>query len=208
MFGNPAVNDRGWPLKELGELAVKFSDGPFGSNLKSSHYVSDGVRVVRLQNIGIGRFIDDDAAYVTPDHFASLAKHRCLPGDVLIGTLGDPNLRACVQPQALPEALNKADCVQMRVNASIVHQEWVCWLLNMPGTLTLAKSMMHGQTRTRVSMGQLRGLQVPVAPLDLQREFAARAERVNVQRALVQRALDADNELFASLQARAFRGEL
>lgn len=208
MFGDPAVNGHGWQLKSLGELAVKFGDGPFGSNLKSSHYVPFGVRIVRLQNIGIGRFVDDNAAYITPEHFAFLAKHRCLPGDVLIGTLGDPNLRACVQPSTLPEALNKADCVQMRVNATIAHQEWVCWLLNMPGTLALAKSMMHGQTRTRVSMGQLRGLKIPVPPLELQREFAARVEWVNAQRALVRRASDADNELFASLQARAFRGEL
>jgi type I restriction enzyme S subunit len=208
MFGDPAVNDHQWPFKELGELAVRFSDGPFGSNLKSSHYVPDGVRVIRLQNIGTGRFIDDDAVYVTSDHLASLVKHRCLPGDVLIGTLGEPNLRACVQPHALPEALNKADCVQMRVDARIAHREWVCWLLNMPGTLAMANSMMHGQTRTRVSMGQLRRLRIPVAPLDLQRKFAAWAEQVAAQRAVVRRTLESDNELFASLQARAFRGEL
>ncbi len=34
------------------------TDGPFGSNLKSSHYVESGPRVIRLQNIGFGEFFD------------------------------------------------------------------------------------------------------------------------------------------------------
>jgi type I restriction enzyme S subunit len=29
-----------------------FTDGPFGSNLKTADYVSKGIRVIRLQNVG------------------------------------------------------------------------------------------------------------------------------------------------------------
>ena len=65
MFGDPATNRRGWPLVRLGDLAMKFSDGPFGSNLKSVHYVENGIRVVRLQNIGVGEFLDDDRAFIS-----------------------------------------------------------------------------------------------------------------------------------------------
>lgn len=49
---------------------------------------------------------------------------------------------------------------------------------------------------------------LPAPPVEGQREFAVRVERVSAQRAAVQRALAADDELVASLQARAFRGEL
>lgn len=49
---------------------------------------------------------------------------------------------------------------------------------------------------------------VPVPPIELQREFAARVEQINAQRALVEQALAKDEELFASLQSRAFKGEL
>ena len=45
MFGDPATNPRGWKTVRLGDLAEKMSDGPFGSNLKTSHYVQAGVRV-------------------------------------------------------------------------------------------------------------------------------------------------------------------
>ncbi|WP_435771803.1 restriction endonuclease subunit S [Nocardioides sp. SYSU DS0651] len=208
MFGDPANNPLGFPTAPVGSLSLKFSDGPFGSNLKSSHYTPDGVPVVRLQNIGVGRYLDADRAYVAPSHYATLSKHDCKPGDVLIGTLGDPNLRACIQPPTMALALNKADCIQMRVDPEVATPEYACWLLNMPGTLALANSLVRGQTRSRISMGRLRDLLVPVPPIEMQRTFAAQIERIDSHRALVARALESEEQLFASLQSRAFRGEL
>ena len=73
MFGDPAFNPRRFARSPLRGMATKFSDGPFGSNLKSSHYVERGIRVVRLQNIGVSEFLDEDKAFVTEAHFASLA---------------------------------------------------------------------------------------------------------------------------------------
>lgn len=60
----------------------------------------------------------------------------------------------------------------------------------------------------KVNQQTLSGVMVRVPPLDLQEAFAVRVARVAHQHAAVQRATTADNELFASLQARAFRGEL
>lgn len=145
---------------------------------------------------------------ISEEHFASLSKHECRPGDVLIGTLGDPNLRACIQPDSMAVAMNKADCVQFRVDQRRADPAWACWLLNMPGTLAMASALAHGQTRTRIAMGQLRDLQVPVPPLPRQHEFAARVETVVRQRAAQQANITGVDELFASLQSRAFRGEL
>ena len=180
MFGDPATNPMGWPCRPLSDLAIKLSDGPFGSNLKTSHYTQQGVRVVRLQNVGVGHFLDEDKAFITPDHFASLAKHRCVPGDVIVATLGVPNLRACVLPDNLPEALNKADCIQMRPKHRLAVAEYVCWLLNASGTVGMAKRLIHGQTRTRISMGLLKGLSVPIPRYELQLRFASYVKETNI----------------------------
>ena len=182
--------------------------GLFGSNLKTTHYQETGVRVVRLQNIGVGAFIDDDKAYVSPDHFSTLAKHRCLPGDVLIGTLGDPNLRACVLPSSVPEALNKADCVQFRVNPERATAAWACGILNLPQTLSMAAQMIQGITRARISMGRLRELVIPVPPLGLQHKFAAAVESMNAISTSHSVAAIAGTNLFQSLLHRAFDGAL
>ena len=60
----------------------------------------------------------------------------------------------------------------------------------------------------KVNQKTLAGVQLAVPPLDLQHAFAKRAEVVHTQEDAVRRSLAADDELFASLQSRAFRGEL
>jgi type I restriction enzyme S subunit len=208
MFGDPATNPKGWPLQPLGSLAIKFSDGPFGSNLKTEHYTESGVRVIRLRNIGVGVFRDDDQAFISEHHFIQLAKHECQPGDILVGTLGDPNLRACIQPDWLLRAVNKADCVQLRADERVADANYLCALLNQPATEQIAQDLMHGQTRVRISMGQLRGLRVPAPALALQRQFARHIATAGGVGTAYRASLAELDALFASLQHRAFRGEL
>ena len=208
MFGDPVANPKGWPVGGFETVAIRFSDGPFGSNLKTSHYVDAGVRVVRLQNIGVGKFLDEDKAFISEQHFSSLKKHKCIPGDVLIGTLGDPNLRACILPQHICVALNKADCIQLRPNLDIATPEYICSFLNTPAALALASSFIHGQTRSRISMGQLRDLPIAIPPLSLQKRFSEIFNRSCSLREKHEQAQNIDNYLFESLSQLAFRGEL
>src|SRR3990170_501976 len=53
----------------LSELLDYGSDGPFGSKLKTEHYVESGVRVIRLQNIQVNSFDDADKAYISNYYF-------------------------------------------------------------------------------------------------------------------------------------------
>jgi type I restriction enzyme, S subunit len=208
MFGDPARNDRRLPEQSLSNIAVKFSDGPFGSNLKSEHYVENGVRVIRLQNIGVREFKDEDRAYISKAHFRSLAKFRCEPGDVLVGTLGDPNLRACILPEGVEYAINKADCVQIRVDESRATREYICSLLNIPSVEKKAQDKILGQTRSRISMGRLKELVVPIPPLDNQRNFSEAIRKLDAVKQASLRSLAQLAELFNSLQHSAFRGRL
>ncbi|KAB5604141.1 restriction endonuclease subunit S [Bifidobacterium jacchi] len=60
----------------------------------------------------------------------------------------------------------------------------------------------------KVNQQSLSNIDIPLPPISLQREFARRVESIAAARAKVERALALDDELFASLQSRAFRGEL
>ncbi len=209
MFGDPFLNPHEWKPKTLRSVAEKISDGPFGSDLKSEHYQDSGFRVIRLQNIGVGEMIDNDRSYVSREHFDSvLSRHRCVPGDVIIGTMGEPNLRAMILPESIEEAMNKADCVQFRPNKSFVNSAFICWLLNMPGTLTLASGSILGQTRSRISMGRVAELRLPIPPLPLQEKFAAIVQKFERIRRQQREATRQAEHLFQTLLHRAFRDEL
>ena len=208
MFGDPVTNPMGWPPTSLSAISEELRDGPFGSNLKSSHYVESGVRVIRLQNIGVGEMLNDDLAFISEEHFASLPRNHCRPGDVIIGTMGDPNLRACVVPLALPRALNKADCILMRVSMTKADANYICQLLNNPCMVSMALQLVRGQTRGRISLGRLKELQIHLPPMELQLRFAAIVRSVEQQKARQRAHLSELDTLFASLQSRAFRGDL
>ncbi len=208
MFGDPLANPKSWPLVPLKATAVEFSDGPFGSNLKTEHYTDEGVRVVRLQNIGIGKFVNDDRVFVSQQHAATISKHFCYPGDILIGTLGDPNLRACILPEEIGIAINKADCVRLSPNKQIADTHYLCWLLNSPRILAKCASSIHGQTRSRISFGQLRVLEVPLPPISLQRRFAVEANKALDLQLKARQSSEVIDCMYQSLAARAFRGEL
>ncbi|KAA8818094.1 hypothetical protein CSQ85_09595 [Bifidobacterium rousetti] len=60
----------------------------------------------------------------------------------------------------------------------------------------------------KVNQQALSQISIPLPPIELQKEFARRVEAITAARAKVERALALDDELFAALQSRAFRGAL
>lgn len=65
--------------------------GPFGSDLVSLDYVSSGVPVIRGTNLGKGRWVAGEFAFVTPEKAHSLSANCAKPGDLVFtqrGTLG------------------------------------------------------------------------------------------------------------------------
>jgi type I restriction enzyme, S subunit len=208
MFGDPVTNPKGWDEIEIGKTAIRFSDGPFGSNLKSEHYQETGIQVIRLQNIGVGEFDDSSKVYVSEEHFQSLPRHHCKPGDVIIGTLGEPNLRACVLPSHIENALNKADCILYRTDPNFVTPEYACNLLNSDGMVSKASLLALGETRLRISMGRLKSLTMPVPPLELQHKFSGVIARFEKEKSDTLASLASLETLFSSLQDQAFNGTL
>ena len=204
LFGDTFSNPKRWPTKTFREASLRLSDGPFGSNLKSEHYSENGVRVIRLGNIGVGKFIDKDQSYVSLDHYSRLKKYTCKPGEIVIGTLGEPNLRACIIPDYVKLAVNKADCVHYVPDSKILENTFVCQYINCPTTLLLASNMVHGQTRARVSSGQIAKMPIFIPPLSLQQQFADFVAQIDKSKATVQKALDETQLLFDSLMQQYF----
>ena len=204
MFGDPFSNPMGWERMTFKQASTRLSDGPFGSNLKSEHYSEIGIRVIRLGNIGVGRFVDDDKSFIPETHYEKLKKYTCRAGEIVIGTLGEPNLRACIIPDKVGVAVNKADCVHYIPRSELLDTRFVCQYINCPETLLLAQGMIHGQTRTRVSSGQIADMPIFVPPIGLQKKFAAFVAQIDKSKSVIQKSLDETQLLFDSLMQQYF----
>jgi type I restriction enzyme, S subunit len=207
IFGDIVNNPKGWPTKNLEKSVLIMRDGPFGSNLKTEHYTEDGIRIIRLQNIEPNEFNDSNKEFVSEAHAATLKKHICLAGDVLVGTLGEPNLRACKFPANLfDKAINKADCIQIRPNTKIANASYISYLLNHPGALFFVSNYIKGQTRTRISKGMLSRIEVPIPPIKLQNRFELIESKLE---AIKKKVLSKDlSKLNQSIIQKAFNGQL
>jgi type I restriction enzyme S subunit len=164
-----------WQEAALSEVIETAVDGPFGSNLKTEHYVSlPGVRVIRLQNISTGHFDDRDRAYVSEAHARLLARHTVLPGDLLVASLGDENhpvARACVYPEEAGPAIVKADCFRLRPKPDRASSAYLALALNSPSTRKGIEGYFQGVTRDRINLSALLNFQLALPELSEQRRI-------------------------------------
>ena len=208
-LGYPAV----WSISSVDEVASVIFDGPFGSNLKSNDYAESGVRVVRLENIGWLQFLEEKRTYVSLDKHQTLQRHTLRGEDILFSSFISEQVRVCLLPnQFSGNAINKADCLCIRVNQRICLPKFLAMRLACPSTFLALERQIHGATRPRVNLAQLRQLQFNLPSTHEQNEIVRRVEtlfayadrleaRYATARAQVER-------LTPALLAKAFRGEL
>jgi type I restriction enzyme S subunit len=176
---------------QVGDVAASLIDGPFGSNLKTEHYTPEGVRVIRLQNIGDGRFEDTDKAFISEDRYQMLRRHDAQPADVLIAAMGDILPRVCMVPPQLGTAIVKADCFRLRPNG-LVDGKYLAFALQSPQMRAAAAPQIAGVGRPRLNLRKVRNLPIALAPLAEQRRIVAAIEeaflRIDVGVAGLERA--------------------
>ena len=93
-----------------------FTGGPFGSNLQSSDYVSNGVRIIQLQNIGDGEFLNKYKIFTSEEKADELLSCNIYPGDIIMSKMGDPVGRACLIPDTHPRYVMCSDGIRVVVD--------------------------------------------------------------------------------------------
>jgi len=169
-----------WRVVALRRVTKHRCDGPFGSGLKSSHYTDGGVRVLRLQNIGLGEVRDNDAAFISEEHYASLGEHDVKCGDLLIAGLGDertPAGRACVAPAGIEPAMVKADCFRFRLDREQIIPEFAAYHLSATACSATA-SLATGATRQRINLQVMSGRSMAFPPISEQEKILIDLARV------------------------------
>ena len=201
-----------WSSLSVEALCADLFDGPFGSHLKSADYSDSGVRVVRLENIGHLRFLAERVTYITREKYRSLLKHSLKTRDVVFSSFVDEEVRVCLIPDNLGTAINKADCFCLRVDSTKALPSFVAYRLAATKTYQDMSELVHGATRPRVNLSQLRAYEVSLPPMSEQREIVRRVDELlalvdgleRKYRAAVERV----EKLTPAVLAKAFRGEL
>ena len=211
MFGDPVTNPMGFPVRALSEFYVNDRDGtkcgPFGSALKKDELVDSGVPVWNMDNIeASGRMSLPFRMWVTEDKYRQLEAYAVFDGDVVISRAGTVG-KMCVANSGCAASIISTNLIRVRFGPDLLPIQFVSLMNYCKGRVGRLKTGPDGAF-THMSTGVLDKLKFPYPPLDLQHRFAAIVESVEKQKASQGAHLEELDTLFASLQSRAFQGEL
>lgn len=127
-------------------------------------------------------------------------------GDILICEGGQPG-RSAIWRGELEECYFQKALHRVRLGSALEPEYFVRMMKRTVDTNGL-KDFVTSSTIAHLTGEKLRTLPIPVPPLHLQREFAARIAQVAHQHDATLGACASVDNLFASLHSRAFRGEL
>lgn len=204
MFGNPVANPRGLAVEPLS----KFIDSAtYGTSKKAG--ASGQFPVLRMGNLTSNGQLDlSDLKFVDLSK-QDQEKHLVCAGDVLFNRTNSADLVGKTAVYRLDEPMAYAGyLVRLRPTYDL-HPEYLGTYMNLPSTKQKLRAMCKSIVgMANINAKEVQRIELPVPPLSDQEEFASRLAQVAMHRLHHARQLDRLNELFASLQQRAFRGEL
>lgn len=164
-----------------------FTGGPFGSDLKSSDYTEDGVRIIQLQNIGDGYFEDDYKIYTSEEKAQSLLSNLIYPGEIIIAKMADPLARAAILPDFTDKYLMASDGIRLKVDSTKYDNYFILTLINSETFRRNALENSTGTTRKRIGLVTLGDLMSYVPSFEEQTKIGAFFESVDTLITLHQR---------------------
>lgn len=161
-----------WEEFPLSSLVTDIADGPFGSNLKTEHYISKKqVRVVQLSNIGDDGWHDANTKYTSFAHASTLSRCIIPTGSVLIAKMM-PAGRAIICPNIDNSYILGSDVVRITCNTKLEPKYFV-YSTKSKLYLEQISECTQGSTRQRTSISKLKNIQIVLPPFQEQCRIAS-----------------------------------
>lgn len=208
MFGDPVANPKGWHMSTIGDLAEVQGGLQVTSARKNLPVEVPYLRVANVYR-GVLDLSEIKTIRATP---AEIQRTTLVKNDLLVVEgHGNPNEigRAALWNGNIEQCVHQNHLIRARFDFKKVEPVFASEYVNSPGgrqhLLRAGKSTSGLNT---ISVSNVRETPIALPPLPLQQTFATRIASIEALKATHRRALVALDALFASLQQRAFRGEL
>lgn len=208
MFGDPVTNPESWSIAPLEGLLL---EGPQnGLYVPASEYGS-GTPIVRI----------DSYSRTAPISWRSLKRARLSSvqresyaldeGDLLINRVNTTELvgkTALVYDMPEPSVF-ESNMMRCRPDRTKALGEYLLFELNSDRVVRqIAMRVKPAVNQASINQGDVLSLSIRHPPLSLQEQFVRALKKLHTARATQESALAESERLFASLQHRAFQGEL
>ncbi|MCF5908258.1 restriction endonuclease subunit S [Aeromonas veronii] len=163
-----------WSYKRLEDVVSRkkyaMVDGPFGSNLKSEHYKSEGVPVLQSGFVTSGKFLADKYVYVDHQLFNEQKRSAAKGGDILMAKIGAQAGRCAIIPPSHPEAIIAGNCLKLSFDDN--DTEFFSFVLCFNYERDGLSEIKTETAQPAISLKSLKAYRVPVPPLPEQKKIA------------------------------------
>ena len=201
LFGDPDTNPFGWNEDVLSEHLEVIG----GYAFKSDKFEDEGIPVLRIGNINSGRFLPVNMVYWNDD--PTLDRYKMYPGDLvmsLTGTVGkDDYGNVCILGADFPEYYLNQRNAKLSLKPTL-NAKYLSELLKFERIKRRLTGISRGVRQANISNKDILYLCVPIAPINLQQQFAAFVEQTDKSKLAVQKALEELEILKKSLMQQYF----
>jgi type I restriction enzyme S subunit len=202
-FGDPITNPKHVKTSKLGSLCIRVTDGTH----QTPKWSAEGHPFLFVSNIVSGEITFDTEKFISDETHSELTRRCPIElGDVLystVGSYGVPAIVRCNRKFAFQRHI-----AHLKPDRALLDSEFLAAMLASPPLKRQADRSAKGVAQKTVNLSEIREFIVFHPPLQVQREFARRVAAVEKLKTAQRAALAELDALFASLQHRAFRGEL
>lgn len=205
LFGDPATNEKKWKTEALADVVKKKTIVTYGI-VQAGEEFPGGVPYIRTGDIVDGEIDIHSLRRTDPKIAEKFSRSRLDAGDLVM------SIRATVGTVAMvPSALEGANLTQGTARISPgdgLSKEYLFYYIMSNGCQSWIQRQVKGATFREITLGRLRSMPVLVPPIDLQLKFSRLVQRVDELRSRSLAHMTDLDELFMSLQQKAFKGEL
>ena len=206
MFGDSAASPK-FETCRVEDIADVF----VGVVVKPKQYYADdsknAVKAFRSLNVGEMHIRDNDWVYFTQEGNQAASKSILKSGDILIVRSGYPGTSCIVSSEY--EGCNAIDLIIARIKDGGVLPEFLAAFNNSTRMKDLIERMSVGSAQKHFNVGFYKQVEIPLPPIEIQREYLAFQHRVDKSRFVVQQQAVKYNDVIASSGiATIGRGEL
>ena len=150
-----------------------------GYAFKSSKYVDDGIRVIRITNVQKGFVEDTNPQYYPVSEQWEIEKYMLHEGDLLISLTGNVGRVGLLSAELLPAALNqRVACIRIR-NPAVIYKPFLFHLLNSDYFENRCIFASQGVAQKNMSTEWLKEYQIPSFSMDKQMEIASIFDKID-----------------------------
>ena len=194
-----------WPIVRLGTLVDEGDHICYGV-VQPGDAMSCGIPLVRVGDLSNGRVSRSDLKLISAEIESSYTRSRLRGTEILVSCVG--SIGKIAVAEKVDAGSNIARAVARVPVSEKAERTYVAAALRSPSTQAYFESELRTVSQPTLNIKQLSATLLALPPRSLQAKFRERAESANALHWRAQAHLAMLDEFFASLQHRAFNGEL